>query len=314
MNFNIEKDDLYKLYIEENKTVPEISKMFQTSTSSVNRKLKRFGIKKDISLRNKKISETIQSRTNEEKNEYSNKISSARKGKGLGVEPWNKGKHTGNAWSGKHHSTESKKKISKTKLNKTAEEKQIISNKLSDALTGRRPWNKGIPMSEESRLHLKRQYAELPEEIKKEYEKKRIASRRRHKTFNVSNLEKTFFEQLQKHFKTDDIKRQYTDELRYPFLCDFYIVSKDLFIEINGNWTHGFMPYDPENEDCKKQLLIWEEKAKTSEYYKNAIETWTIRDVNKLRTATTNQLNYVTLYTKQDMDNFLKTIEEQNDI
>ena len=29
---------------------------------------------------------------------------------------------------------------------------------------------------------------------------------------------------------------------RYPFACDFYISSLDLFIECNYHWTHGGKP------------------------------------------------------------------------
>ena len=258
--------------------------------------------------RAKKISNTIQNRTPEEKGAYSKAVSNARKGKGLGVEPWNKGKHTGNNWTGKHHSEETKRKISETKLNKSEEEKQITSDRLSKALTGREPWNKGIPMSDGAKLHLKTWYSELPDETKKEYEEKRIASRRERGTFSTSILEETFFNNLCKHFAVEDIKRQFYDSERYPFSCDFYIVSKDLFIEINGNWTHGYMPYDPENEECKEQLNEWLERSQTSDYYKNAIETWTIRDVNKLKIAKENKLNYVMLYTEQDIKNFFNTL------
>ena len=85
-------------------------------------------------------------------------------------------------------------------------------------------------------------------------------------------------------------------EDRYPFYCDFYIVEDDLFIELNTHWTHGGKPYDPDDKECQEQLATWEEKAKTSQFYANAIKTWTERDVEKRRVAKENNLNYKVIY------------------
>lgn len=92
------------------------------------------------------------------------------------------------------------------------------------------------------------------------------------------------------------IYRNYKDRDRYPFYCDFYIVEDDLFIELNAHWTHGGKPFDENDEECIKQLQEWREKAKTSKFYENAIETWTVRDVKKLETAKKNRINYKTIY------------------
>ena len=71
---------------------------------------------------------------------------------------------------------------------------------------------------------------------------------------------------------------------------------EDLFIELNAHTTHGGCPYDPNDEFCQKQLKDWQEKAKTSKFYQEAINTWTIRDVKKLETAKKNNLNYKVIY------------------
>ena len=57
-------------------------------------------------------------------------------------------------------------------------------------------------------------------------------------------------------------------------------------------------------EDIIK-LNVWQEKAKSSNYYKNAIETWTIRDVQKYTIAKENNLNYLVFYSKKEIDNWL---------
>lgn len=63
----------------------------------------------------------------------------------------------------------------------------------------------------------------------KEYETKRKRG-----TFNASKPEDIYYSHLVEKYGADDVIRQYKDE-RYPFACDFYIKSKDTFIELNLN-------------------------------------------------------------------------------
>ena len=90
-----------------------------------------------------------------------------------------------------------------------------------------------------------------------------------------------------------DVINQYKDE-RYPFKCDYYIPSKDLFIEYNGYWTHGGHFFDETNPEDVNQLKMWENSDKKQ--YKNAIQTWTVRDINKLKKAKENKLNFIVLW------------------
>ena len=85
---------------------------------------------------------------------------------------------------------------------------------------------------------------------------------------------------------------QYKDA-RYPFACDFYIPSLDLFIECNYHWTHGSKPYEGTDDD---RQIVEKWKAKGTKFYINAINTWTIRDVNKLNIAKQNKLKIKIFY------------------
>lgn len=85
------EDILKELYTIKNLTVKEIAENHNVSTATVNRLLKQHSIKKSEEQRRSAISKTKQNKTKEEKLLYSKHISEARKGKGLGVEPWNKG-------------------------------------------------------------------------------------------------------------------------------------------------------------------------------------------------------------------------------
>ena len=114
-------------------------------------------------------------------------------------------------------------------------------------------------------------------------------------TFNTSKPELLYLEYLKSVYSPADVFTHYKSA-NYPFYCDFYIKSEDRYIELNLHWTHGGRPYDPNDEECQKQLAIWQEKAKTSQFYKNAIETWTVRDVAKLNWAREHNLNYEVIY------------------
>ena len=92
----------------------------------------------------------------------------------------------------------------------------------------------------------------------------------------------------------DDILPQYLDIDRYPFACDFYIKSLDLFIEINGMWTHGGHPFDENNDEDMKKLTIW--RTKNTKFYNQAIYVWTDLDVRKRECAKKNNLNFEVIY------------------
>lgn len=122
---------------------------------------------------------------------------------------------------------------------------------------------------------------------------KSIASKLQNCTLNTSSVEE--------HVKGfDDFESQYNNDSRYPYLCDFYDKDIDLFIEVNASWTHGYHWYDAENDvdACKK----WKVKSKKSEYYANALEVFTKRDVEKREIARVSNLNYVTLWDSDGMD------------
>ena len=132
-------------------------------------------------------------------------------------------------------------------------------------------------------------------------QEKRQQTLRENCTFNTSSPEQRVLNYLLTIFDSSDIFTQYKDNVRYPFNCDFYIKSKDLFIELNITWTHGGHPFDSTSEDDKHILSIWQEKAKTSDYYKNAIDTWTVRDLKKYEAAAKSNINYIVYFNEADV-------------
>ena len=135
---------------------------------------------------------------------------------------------------------------------------------------------------------------------------KQLATKRKNNTFACSTAEKKYFKVFQDLFGVTEVIPQYK-EARYPFLCDFYIKSLDLFIELNFTWTHGGGLFTGCDKDLEK-LILWQQKAQTSKYYQNAIETWTKRDPTKYKTAQDNCLNYLVFYTQNDLEIWLVEI------
>lgn len=139
----------------------------------------------------------------------------------------------------------------------------------------------------------------------REYKMKVFETKKKNGTIQGSKLEDRCFELLLTCFDELDIIRQYNSE-RYPFNCDFYIKSLDLFIELNANWTHGDYWYDSDIENNKDILEYWKYRANNgSHYYADAVETWSSRDIEKREFAKKNDLNYIVFW-----NNNLKEVEK----
>lgn len=114
-----------------------------------------------------------------------------------------------------------------------------------------------------------------------------------------TKIESQIEAELINKYGAEHVHYQYRDNERYPFNCDFYIDSEDLFIEVNAWWHHGPHPYDPnsiEDEDILNDLRWQAEHHPNSKQYKEAIRIWTERDPLKRSYAEKYNLNYITIY------------------
>ena len=153
----------------------------------------------------------------------------------------------------------------------------------------------GVPspnMREESRREVSKRMSSA------RVQQQSLATKKRNGTLATSSSEDAVYELLcdytNQHGMT--VVRQYRDEKRYPFAVDFYIPERDLFIELNGSWSHGGHWYEADREMDQKTVQTWLKKGKKSKYYRVALETWTKRDVRKREAARQAELNYVTLW------------------
>ena len=136
-----------------------------------------------------------------------------------------------------------------------------------------------------------------------EMQERRYNTMKRNHTFNSSSTEEELFLYIKSRFPT--VVRQYKDKNRYPYFCDFYIPELDYFIELQGYYTHGKHPFNPNsNEDL--QLI---------EYYKKKygedcqpITIWSIKDVEKRDCAKRNHLNFKEVWSLEDGKNFVNDL------
>lgn len=136
-----------------------------------------------------------------------------------------------------------------------------------------------------------------------EMQERRYNAMKRNHTFNSSSTEEELFLYIKSRFPK--VVRQYKDKNRYPYFCDFYIPELDYFIELQGYYTHGKHPFDPNsNEDL--QLI---------EYYKKkygedcqAITIWSIKDVEKRDCAKEHNLNFKEVWSLEDGKNFVNDL------
>lgn len=198
-----------------------------------------------------------------------------------------------NSFYNKHHTDESKKKIKDNHAECDGENNAFYGKHHSDEtkkLIGDK--NRGKP----SPFKGKR--------VSTKSKLKRYNTMRRNKSFNSSDIE----EKLKAYFDHNNINyiAQYRSDV-YPYMCDFYFPDKDLYVEIQGTWTHGGMPFDKEDKACIDKLRYWEYKAEGSDFYKAAIHVWTVSDVNKREWAKAHNLNWIEIFSI-DFDKCLKQI------
>lgn len=121
-------------------------------------------------------------------------------------------------------------------------------------------------------------------------------TRKKNKTLGSveSGPERQLYNELCEKYGSENVIKQYYDKERYPFKCDFYIISEDKFIELNGFWTHNDHPFDKNNPADIEYLEKL--KSENTDWSKSVIYTWTNLDVRKLETAKKNNLNFEMIY------------------
>ena len=117
------------------------------------------------------------------------------------------------------------------------------------------------------------------------------------KSLRMSVAEVIVFDLLIQRFGADDVFYSYglhPYDVRYPFNCDFYIKSLDLFIELNIHYSHGKHWFDETNHD--DQLRVKHLLQSSSKKSHDAVHVWTETDVRKRECARKACLNYLVFW------------------
>lgn len=134
------------------------------------------------------------------------------------------------------------------------------------------------------------------------------AKQKRHKTrlqngWNRSSGEDLFISIL------NDLSIVYEHNYKtdiYPYKCDFYLPKLDLYIELNLFWTHNHKFYTGSKEDIQV-VNTWKEMH--NEYYNKAINIWTVKDIEKRECAIKNNLNYIVIWTKDQLKQLINDLK-----
>lgn len=152
-------------------------------------------------------------------------------------------------------------------------------------------------------------FKQMLKENREKIENKKNDTKRKNHTFNSSKIEEELYLYIKEKFPS--VKRQYKDNERYPWCCDFYIQELDYFIELNGSWTHGNHPFNSLSKEDQDRLKEMKTKAVNSKYYNNAIKNWTERDVNKRNKAKENNLNFKEVWSLKEGKEFIDKLYEK---
>lgn len=268
---NISKEELIEFYINQNHTFIETLENFKIERNGLlNQLLKIYGIKKDYKSR---VKNNKYKRTHEESLNIGKKSGETQK-----INWENKTEVEKQKWAEKqinsHHETEYINKMSE-KSKKYWENYKKNNPEEFNNLNNRRS------------ISCKSTWEQKGNEIKSK--RNNTIKENRKNRFCRTVAEQNFYNKL-KQLYNDIVYDSIIDE-RYPYCVDFYIPSKDLFIEYNGHPSHGKIPYDGKN---------------TYQLYGNWLQTYTIRDVEKYKCAKQNKLNYIRLYPNVSIEENLK--------
>lgn len=113
----------------------------------------------------------------------------------------------------------------------------------------------------------------------------------------VSRHERIIYYELVNRFGIKDVYFSYgihPYDARYPYNCDFYIKSLDLFIENNADYSHGGHWYNPSNKDDFQRMLDMYKSGKRRTL--KAVESWTVSDVAKREKAKSSGIKYLVFW------------------
>ena len=135
-------------------------------------------------------------------------------------------------------------------------------------------------------------------------------TKKKNGTATKSKIEDKVYKILVSMFGKKDVKTQYrSDRYKnplngYKFKCDFYIRSKDLFIEIQGSNAHGYEPYSTLDINDRSLYNIKMDRRPSI-----SPRNFAYMDILKRSVAIHNKLNYIEIFYKRENHYTEETIQ-----
>ena len=149
-----------------------------------------------------------------------------------------------------------------------------------------------------------------------ENKQKEYKTKKKNNSFNHSKCEMEILNKLKEKF--NDVVYQYRSE-KYPFNCDFYIPSLNLYIEYQGFWSHGKEPFDSNKIEHLEKIKKWQIKSQELNFkgenkklYSSAIFIWTISDPLKRKIAKENNLNWIEFFNLTEFYSWFNNIKNKD--
>ena len=264
------KEIIYQKYIIENTPFHVLSNQLNITEKQLRKLLTKYNISK--SPKESRKNNTYK-RSQEEIRDVANKSSKTQK------DSWrNKSEEEMALWSEKQkraHSTESFREAIRI-INKEYNERLKKENKeLFDDRNRRRSISCKKAWSNQELIEKRNETVKINRKLRKDRVCRTIAEQKMYDTL------KEIYTDLQYDIKVDE---------RYPFFCDFYIPSIDVFIELQAHPSHGRLPIE---------YLQFDEYSKYPAKY---ADVFAVRDVKKNNIAKQNGINLIRIYPKATVE------------
>ena len=274
----VSKEELYNLYVIENKSFETLVDLFNVKRGLLKRLLNQYDIHKDPKAQAKN---NTYKRTPEQVKAVALKSSETQK------KNWaNRSSLEKELWSEKqknsHHTQEyhdKQSKIIKEAVKKAKEadpEKFEICN-TQRSLSCKKTWQGNKALIEQQKLSAK---------------KNRLA---RKNQLCRTKAEQKLYETLIKIYS--DLQYDVKVNDKYPYYCDFYIPSLELFIELQAHPSHGRLPINKLSVD------------EYSKYSAKWVDVFARRDVEKINKAKKNNINLIRIYPRASLKENLELNE-----
>ena len=198
-------------------------------------------------------------------------------------------------------SEEIRRKIKNTNLEKYGYTCAMNSPEIKEQIKQKNLKNLGVEWPGQSEICREKAKKTLKE--KYGYENSQQVPEIKMKTYHTKKKKGLIWKSKEEEMIRDILLEEYHDLIyhhwsnQYPHICDYYIPSLDLYIELQSHGSHYRRLFRNTKED-QEELTIIREKSLKEDFYQDVEIIWTIKDVEKYNDTVKNNLNFLSIYPK----------------